>query len=41
MECLKAERKIDFSFKFPGKELKTTSKCILKNEDMREENVEI
>ena len=41
VECLKAERKIDFSFKFPGKELKTTSKCILKNEDMREENVEI
>ena len=40
-ECLKAEKKVDFSFKFPGKELKTTSKCILKNEDMREENLEI
>ena len=40
-ECLKAEQKIDFSFKFSGKEPKTTSKCILKNEDMREENLEI
>ena len=40
-ECLKAEKKIDFSFKFPDKELKTTSKCILKNEDMSEENLEI
>ena len=39
-ECLNAEKKIDFSFKFPGKELKTTSKCILRNEDMREKNVE-
>ena len=40
-ECLKAEKKIDFSFKFPGKELKTTSKCILKIKDMPEENLEI
>ena len=40
-ECLKAEKKIDFSFKFPGKELKTKSKCILKNKDMPEENLEI
>ena len=39
-ECLNAEKKIDFSFKFPGKELKTTTKCILRNEDMREKNVE-
>ena len=38
---LKAEKKIDFSFKFPGKELKTKSKCILKNKDMPEENLEI
>jgi len=30
-ECLKASEKIDFSFKFPGTEIKTESECIPKD----------
>ena len=37
-ECLKASKKIDFSFKFPGKEIKTKSACILENKN--DENIQ-
>lgn len=40
-ECLKASKKIDFSFKFPGKEFKTKSECIPKDISQRNENIEI
>ena len=40
-ECLKVEKKITFSFKFPGREIKTTSKCILENKDNHDENIQI
>ena len=38
-ECLKASKKIDFSFKFPGKEIKTISKCIPKDSKV-DDNIE-
>ena len=37
-ECLKASKKIDFSFKFPGKEIITKSACILENKN--DENIQ-
>ena len=39
-ECLKASKKIDFSFKFPGKEIKTKSECIPKENNKSEDNIE-
>ena len=39
-ECLKASKKIDFSFKFPGKEIKTKSECIPKDNSKSEDNIE-
>ncbi len=39
-ECLKASKKIDFSFKFPGKEIKTKSECIPKDASKGNENLE-
>ena len=36
-ECLKASKKIDFSFKFPGKEIKTKSECIPKDSKVDED----
>ena len=39
-ECLKASKKIDFSFKFPGKEIKTKSECIPKDASKRNESLE-
>ena len=37
-EFLKASKKIDFSFKFPGKEIITKSSCILENKNV--ENIQ-
>ena len=37
-ECLKASKKIDFSFKFPGKEIVTKSALILENKN--DENIQ-
>mgnify|MGYP001196467132 FL=1 len=39
-EYLKASKKIDFSFKFPGKEIKTKSECIPKDASKGNENLE-
>ena len=39
-ECLKASKKIDFSFKFPGKNITTKSECILKEDNNSDENIE-
>tara|TARA_E500000075_G_C6813093_1_gene231770 strand:- start:408 stop:620 length:213 start_codon:yes stop_codon:yes gene_type:complete len=39
-ECLKASKKIDFSFKFPGKNVTTKSECILKEDNNSDENIE-
>ena len=39
-ECLKASKKIDFSFKFPGKEIKTKSECIPKDNNKKDEGLE-
>ena len=39
-ECLKASKKIDFSFKFPGKEIKTKSECIPKDSEVVDDNIE-
>ena len=39
-ECLKASKKIDFSFKFPGKNVTTKSECILKEDNNSYENIE-
>ena len=39
-ECLKASKKIDFSFKFPGKEIKTKSVCIPKDPKANDDNLE-
>ena len=39
-ECLKTSKKIDFSFKFPGKEIKTKSECIPKDNSKENENIE-
>jgi len=39
-ECLKASEKIDFSFKFPGKEIKTKSVCIPKDPKVNDDNLE-
>ena len=39
-ECLKASKKIDFSFKFPGKEIKTKSECIPKDSKVNDDNIE-
>ena len=39
-ECLKAAKKIDFSFKFPGKEIKTKSECIPKDSKVDDDNIE-
>lgn len=38
-ECLKASKKIDFSFKFPGKEIKTKSVCLTKD-PVNDDNLE-
>ena len=38
--CLKASKKIDFSFKFTGKNLTTKSECILKRNKNSNENIE-
>ena len=35
-----ASKKIDFSFKFPGKEIKTKSECIPKDASKGNENLE-
>ena len=39
-ECLKASKKIDFSFKFPGKNITTKSECILKKYNNNGKNIE-
>ena len=39
-ECFKASKKIDFSFKFPGKNITTKSECILKEDNNSDENIE-
>ena len=39
-ECLKASKKLDFSFKFPGKNITTKSECILKENNNSDENIE-
>lgn len=39
-ECLKASRKINFSFKFSGKDIKTNSECIPKENNKDENNIE-
>ena len=39
-ECLKASKKLDFSFKFPGKNITTKSECILKEDNNSDENIE-
>ena len=39
-ECLKASKKIDFSFKFPGKNITTKSECILKEDNNSDKNIE-
>ena len=39
-ECLKASKKIDFSFRFPGNEIKTVAKCIPKESKLDDENIE-
>ena len=39
-ECLKASEKIDFSFKFPGKEIKTKSVCLPKDPKINDDNLE-
>ena len=39
-ECIKASNKIDFSFKFPGKEIKTKSECIPIDNSQNDENIE-
>ena len=39
-ECLKASKKIDFTFKFPGKEVKTMSECIPKDSKIDDDNIE-
>ena len=39
-ECLKASKKIDFSFKFPGNEIKTVAKCIPKESQPDDDNIE-
>ena len=39
-ECLKASKKIDFSFKFPGKNITTKSECILKENKKSDGNIE-
>lgn len=38
--CLKASNMIDFSFKFPGTEINTYAKCILKDTELDEDNLE-
>ena len=40
-ECLKASKKIDFSFKFPETEIISKSKCILKDSEADKDNLEI
>ena len=39
-ECFKASKKIDFSFKFPEKNITTKSECILKEDNNSDENIE-
>ena len=39
-ECLKASKKLDFSFKFPGKNITTKSECILKENNNSDKNIE-
>ena len=39
-ECLKATKKLDFSFKFPGKNITTKSECILKENNNSDKNIE-
>ena len=39
-ECLKASKKIDFSFKIPGKNITTKSECILKENKKSDGNIE-
>ena len=39
-KCLKASEKIDFSFKFPGTEIISKSKCILKDSEAFKDNLE-
>ena len=39
-ECLKASKKLDFSFKFPGKNVTTKSECILKENNNSDKNIE-
>ena len=39
-ECLKVSKKLDFSFKFPGKNITTKSECILKEDNNSDENIE-
>ena len=39
-ECLKASKKLDFSFKFPGKNVTTKSECILKEDNNSDKNIE-
>ena len=39
-ECFKASKKIDFSFKFPGKNITTKSECILKENNNSDKNIE-
>ena len=38
--CLDASNKIDFSFKFPGAEINTYARCILKDTELDEDNLE-
>ena len=38
--CLKASKKLDFSFKFPEKNVTTKSECILKRNKNSNENIE-
>ena len=39
-ECLKASKKINFTFKFPGKEVKTNSECLPKDSKIDDDNIE-
>ena len=39
-ECLKASKKINFTFKFPGKELITKSECLPKDSKIDDDNIE-